>query len=126
MVQPFTPATAPSYPRALVATRFPYDREVRVALLGRLHKVLYACRDIRRIGAAAADICWVAMGGLDAYYETINVWDFAAAALIAREAGARVGHVGPLPAGQLEELWGHELVVTTAGIYDEFMALLRT
>ena len=110
---------------ALVGTGFPYNREGRVALLERLRKVLYACRDIRRIGAAAADICWVAMGRLDAYYETINTWDFAAAALIAREAGARVGHVGPLPDGEIEELWGRELVVTSAGIYDDFIELLR-
>jgi myo-inositol-1(or 4)-monophosphatase len=111
--------------RALVGTGFPYDRDGRVALLERLHKVLYHCRDIRRIGAAAVDICWVAMGRLDVYYETINAWDFAAAALIAREAGARVGHVGPVPDGELEELWGRELVIATADIYDEFVALLR-
>lgn len=113
-------------PRALVGTGFPYDREGRVALLDRLRKVLYACRDIRRIGAAAADICWVAMGRLDVYYETINTWDFAAAALIAREAGASVGHVQPVPAGELEELWGRELVVSTADIYEDFIALLRS
>lgn len=111
--------------RALVGTGFPYDRDGRVALLERLHKVLYHCRDIRRIGAAAADICWVAMGRLDVYYETINAWDFAAAALIAREAGATVGHVGLVPDGELEELWGRELVVATAEIYDEFVTLLR-
>lgn len=111
--------------RALIGTGFPYDRDGRVALLERLRKVLYACRDIRRIGSAAADICWVAMGRLDGYYETINPWDFAAAALIAREGGARVGHVGDVPADQLQELWGQELVVAAPGIYDALRALLR-
>ncbi len=111
--------------RALIGTGFPYDREGRVALLERLRKVLYACRDIRRIGSAAADICWVAMGRLDGYYETINPWDFAAAALIAREAGACVGHVGDVPEGQANELWGQDLVVAAPGIYEALLELLR-
>jgi len=58
--------------RALIGTGFPYDRDGRVALVDRLRTVLFACRDIRRIGSAAVDICWVAMGRLDGYYETIN------------------------------------------------------
>ena len=111
--------------RALIGTGFPYDRDGRVALVDRLRKVLFACRDIRRIGSAAADICWVAMGRLDGYYETIQPWDFAAAALIAREAGARIGHLGGVPAGQLPELWGRELVVAAPGIYTALRALLR-
>ena len=46
-------------------------------------------RDVRRIGSAALDLCMVAAGRLDAYYEDgLNVWDWAAGALIAAEAGA--------------------------------------
>jgi myo-inositol-1(or 4)-monophosphatase len=48
-------------------------------------------RDVRRFGSAALDLCHVAAGRLDAYYEHgLNVWDWAAAALIAAEAGAEV------------------------------------
>ena len=111
--------------RALIGTGFPYDQNGRVALVDRLRTVLFACRDIRRIGSAAVDICWVAMGRLDGYYETINSWDFAAAALIAREAGARVGHLGEVPEGQLPELWGQELVVAAPDIYAALRDLLR-
>ena len=111
--------------RALIGTGFPYDQNGRVALVDRLRTVLFACRDIRRIGSAAVDVCWVAMGRLDGYYETINPWDFAAAALIAREAGARVGHLGEVPEGQLPELWGQELVVAAPGIYAALRDLLR-
>jgi myo-inositol-1(or 4)-monophosphatase len=111
--------------RALIGTGFPYERDGRVALVDRLRKVLFACRDIRRIGSAAVDICWVAMGRLDGYYETIQPWDFAAAALIAREAGARIGHWGEVPAGQLPELWGRESVVAAPGIYAALCDLLR-
>ncbi len=78
--------------RALVGTGFGYAAERRRAqaevLLGLLPKV----RDIRRVGSAALDLCAVAAGRLDAYYERgLNPWDHAAGALIAREAGARVG-----------------------------------
>ena len=111
--------------RALIGTGFPYDRDGRVALVDRLRTVLFACRDIRRIGSAAVDICWVAMGRLDGYYETINSWDFAAATLIAREAGARVGHLGEVPEGQLPELWGQELVVAAPDIYAALRDMLR-
>jgi len=111
--------------RALIGTGFPYDQNGRVALVDRLRTVLFACRDIRRIGSAAVDVCWVAMGRLDGYYETINPWDFAAAALIAREAGARVGHLSEVPEGQLPELWGQELVVAAPGIYAALRDLLR-
>lgn len=111
--------------RALIGTGFPYDRDGRVELVDRLRRVLFACRDIRRIGSAAADICWVAMGRLDGYYETIKPWDFAAAALIARESGACVGHLGEVPEGQLPELWGRELVVAAPGIYEGLLDLLR-
>ena len=49
-------------------------------------------RDIRRAGAASIDICWVACGRLDAFYEQgLWPWDYKAAELIATEAGARVG-----------------------------------
>ena len=111
--------------RALIGTGFPYDRDGRVALVDRLRTVLFACRDIRRIGSAAVDICWVAMGRLDGYYETINPWDFAAAALIAREAGAHVGHLSKVPEGQWPELWGQELVIAAPGIYAALRDLLR-
>ena len=64
-------------------------------------------RDVRRIGSAALDLCMVAAGRLDAYYEHgLQVWDWAAGALIAAEAGARVR----LPAGRRTD-GARELVV---------------
>ena len=74
---------------ALVSTGFGYQparRAVQAALLAQL---LPLVRDVRRMGAAALDLCWVAAGRLDAHYEHgLNVWDWAAGALIAAEAGA--------------------------------------
>ena len=57
-----------------------------------LTAVLPDVRDVRRAGSAALDLCWLAAGRLDAFYEKgLAPWDFAAGALIATEAGARTG-----------------------------------
>lgn len=76
---------------ALVATGFGYDAGFRAQQAHVLQQVLPQVRDIRRAGSAALDLCSVAAGRVDAYYEAgMHVWDWAAGALIAREAGARV------------------------------------
>ncbi len=76
---------------ALVGTGFGYLPQRRAAQAAVLTGVLPQVRDIRRIGSAALDLCMVAAGRLDAHYEHgLNVWDWAAGALIAAEAGATV------------------------------------
>jgi fructose-1,6-bisphosphatase/inositol monophosphatase family enzyme len=86
---------------ALVATGFAYDPERRRRQAEVLIQVLPRIRDIRRIGAASVDLCSVACGRVDAYYERgLGPWDFAAGALIAAEAGAVVGDLaGGPPSG---------------------------
>jgi myo-inositol-1(or 4)-monophosphatase len=77
---------------ALVGTGFGYNPDRRRAQGGVLAELLPAIRDVRRAGSAALDLCSVASGRLDAYYEAgLNKWDFAAGALIATEAGAVCG-----------------------------------
>ena len=76
---------------ALVATGFGYSPERRAAQADLLTRVLPRVRDIRRAGAAALDLCWVAAGRVDAYYERgLNHWDWAAASLVVAEAGGEV------------------------------------
>ena len=83
---------------ALVATGFGYDPDVRAGQAELLRQVIPHVRDIRRAGAAAVDLCYVACGRLDGYYERgINHWDWAAGALIVREAG---GEIVPLEGGR--------------------------
>jgi myo-inositol-1(or 4)-monophosphatase len=78
--------------RALVATGFGYDARRRAHQAQVLAQILPRVRDIRRIGAAALDLCYVAEGRIDAYFEKgLNLWDLAAGELIATEAGVRVG-----------------------------------
>ena len=77
--------------RALIATGFAYDLDARPAQLAQLSELLNRIRDIRRNGAAAVDLCHVAMGALDGYFEKgLQEWDLAAGGLIASEAGAKV------------------------------------
>lgn len=76
---------------ALVATGFGYKPERRAQQAALLPKLLPAVRDIRRFGSAALDLCWVAGGRFDAYYESnLNEWDWAAGRLICQEAGGEV------------------------------------
>ncbi len=76
---------------ALVGTGFAYQRERRRRQGEIVARLLPDVRDLRRLGSCALDLCMVAAGRLDAYYEDgVHLWDWAAAALIASEAGAAV------------------------------------
>ena len=87
--------------RALIATGFSYDVADRDAQAKLVSKLLLEIRDLRRIGAGAADLCLVATGRLDAFYEKgLNEWDLAAGGLIATEAGAVVTGRNGGPAGK--------------------------
>lgn len=78
-------------PMALVGTGFGYRPDVRRRQGQIVAELLPQVRDLRRIGSCALDLCMVAAGRLDAYYEEgVHVWDWAAGALIAGEAGADV------------------------------------
>ncbi|HLH99319.1 MAG TPA: inositol monophosphatase family protein [Acidimicrobiales bacterium] len=83
---------------ALVGTGFSYDADRRAWQAAVLGHVLPRVRDIRRFGSAALDLCAVAAGQLDGYYEWgVHAWDIAAGTIICREAGGRVDvHPGGL------------------------------
>lgn len=77
--------------RALIGTGFGYTQSRRSGQARVLRTVLPKVRDIRRLGSCALDMCMVAEGSLDAYFERgVHDWDYAAGELIAVEAGARV------------------------------------
>lgn len=104
---------------AMVATGFGYDPAVRAGQADVLLRVLPRVRDIRRVGAAALDLCWCACGRYDAYYERgLNPWDVAAGALIASRSGLAVRDLAAAegePAGT---------AVAPAGLIDELLALI--
>ena len=84
------PSTVGDLSHAVVSTGFPVDKDVNPDNnLAEFSRVLPRVRGIRRLGSAAIDICYVAAGFLDAYWEmNLHEWDVAAAELIAAEAGA--------------------------------------
>lgn len=86
---------------ALVGTGFGYEADKRRSQGQVLAALLPQVRDVRRAGAAAVDLCFVAEGILDAYYESgINAWDQAAGQVIALEAGAVMSGMPGRPAGK--------------------------
>lgn len=118
-VRPLRCAAVDDLSMALLGTGFGYSRQRRATQAALLARLLPLVRDVRRIGSAALDLCMVAAGRLDAFYEHgLQPWDCAAGALIAAEAGARVS----LPANDIE---GAGLVLAAApGIADELLAAL--
>lgn len=87
------------FSRALIGTGFSYRAENRAAQAELLGELLPQIRDIRRIGSAALDLCAVAAGRIDGYFEHgLGPWDHAAGALIAARSGAVV-HMPRLSAG---------------------------
>ncbi len=105
---------------ALIGTGFGYAAERRREQAAVLLELLPRVRDIRRIGSAALDLCAIAAGRLDAFYERgLNAWDHSAGALVAREAGATVG--GPNGGRESSEL----LVAAPPALYEELAAALR-
>lgn len=105
---------------ALIATGFGYSADRRAKQGAVVARLLPAVRDIRRIGAAALDLCRVAEGTVDAYYERgLKPWDQAAGALIVREAGGVVSDLRGAAAGE------HMLVAAKADLAAALVAVLR-
>lgn len=88
----------PTLEASLLCTGFPYRRE-RISLnLRYFDRFVHRAQAVRRDGAAALDLCWVAMGRFDGFWELdLKPWDVAAGALIVREAGGRVSDLGGGP-----------------------------
>jgi myo-inositol-1(or 4)-monophosphatase len=104
---------------ALVGTGFGYRPDDRRRQAEQLVSVIAQVRDIRRLGSAAVDLCMVACGRLDAYYELhLNSWDAAAGELIAREAGAVTSDFAGGPARPAE------MVAAAPGIHSALIAAL--
>jgi myo-inositol-1(or 4)-monophosphatase len=94
------PSVRTQLDQSLVGTGFGYDAKRRAHQGAVLARLITRVRDIRRFGAAALDLCAVAEGTLDAYFEKgLNPWDHAAGGLIATEAGATVSGLRGAPPG---------------------------
>ena len=105
---------------ALVATGFSYQVERRQQQGRRVAAMLPRVRDVRRFGAAAPDLCYVAAGRVDVYFEQwLGPWDLAAGELIAREAGCRTGSLTGGPAGT------ESVLAANPALYPQIAALIQ-
>lgn len=97
---PITTGKPSGLAHSLIGTGFSYDSDLRALQVRILEALLPASRDVRCMGSAALNMCWVGCGRLDGYYEQhTQVYDYAAGGLIAAEAGAAVelpdaNHIG--------------------------------
>lgn len=110
--------------RALIATGFPHDRTNIESMLDRLKPLMRNFGDIRRLAAPALDICWVADGRLDGFFDRIRIWDVAAAGLIATEAGATMARL-KLP-GDKDADDGEDFLIASPQIFDRLRLVLET
>ena len=89
--EPITASKCEQLSRALVMTGFSYSADLRARQGHIVQGLLPEVRDIRCFGSAALELCWVACGRADGYFERdTKLWDYAAGALIAHEAGAQI------------------------------------
>jgi len=107
----------------LNAVGFPHDPsdEAIDHLLGVMGHLVRHTSGIRRLGSAAADLCYVACGRVDTFYhQGLSPWDVAAGGLIVEAAGGRVADFG----GGADWLYGRQIVATGPHIYDEFRQVM--
>jgi myo-inositol-1(or 4)-monophosphatase len=108
--------------QALIATGFPYDiRERLPETLGRMGRILASTQGLRRGGSAALDLCYVACGRLDGFYEeNLKPWDTAAGLLIVQEAGGRVTTFD----GGAYDIYSPNIVASNGYIHKQMIKLL--
>ncbi|KPL08711.1 hypothetical protein AMJ85_08140 [candidate division BRC1 bacterium SM23_51] len=107
---------------SLVATGLPYDRRERVdRYLGFWREIILRAHGLRRMGSAALDLCYVAAGIFDAYYEeSLSPWDWAAGMLIVQEAGGRVTDF----AGRPLQLHFKQCLASNGLVHEEMLEVL--
>ena len=116
--EPIAVSACASLPEALVTTGFSYQAEQRARQGEVAHRLLSRARDIRCFGSAALELCWVACARVDGYYQRdTEVWDRAAGALIAEEAGARV----EMPCPENDDL----AIASSPGIFEDLRSVVQ-
>ncbi len=108
---------------ALLVTGFAYDiRESPVNNLDHFTRFSLRAQGVRRVGAAALDLCYVACGRFDGYWELkLKPWDMAAGAVILEEAGGRLTDF----TGKVFSIYGKEIVASNGPIHEEMLTVLR-
>jgi myo-inositol-1(or 4)-monophosphatase len=120
--RPLRVSSAPKLIDALLVTGFPYDVHLRTSELVQMFSdFLGTARAVRRLGSAALDLCYVAAGRFDGFWEQhLKPWDVSAGALIAEEAGAKVTGMD----GSVFDPVAAHLVASNGRIHDEMLGVI--
>ncbi len=120
--EPVRVSDVPELSKALLATGFPYDSRERVDhYLSFWRPFILKAHGIRRLGSAALDLCWLAAGRLDGYWEeNLKPWDTAAGVIVVQEAGGLVTDFSGGP----YDLFGRETLASNGLIHREMSAIL--
>ncbi len=115
-------STEPKLERSLLATGFAYDvRTARKNNLGYFGRMIKAAQAVRRPGSAAIDLCWLACGRLDGFWELrLHPWDTAAAMLLVTEAGGRVTRVN----GRKYDIFSDDILASNGKIHKQMQKIL--
>ena len=120
-------STNSDFQRALISTGFPYsgaeNQDDLAWVIERLERILPHCQDIRRYGSASLDLCYVAKGSYDGFYEiNLNPWDVSAGSLIVQEAGGVISN----EFGKPHDMFKDKCIVASNGkIHKEFLEYLQ-
>lgn len=127
--QPIVVSQNPDLAHSLLATGFPYDRRQNVDQYLSIFKAfIMRVHGIRRTGAAALDLAYVACGRLDGFWENkLRTWDVAASALVLEEAGGKLSDFGgmPLKVSDPHTDWVSQMAASNGFIHDEMIEVLR-
>lgn len=120
--KPIAPSRVTELKRALVVTGFPYDRSPTRSNLPEWAALIAAAQGTRRLGSAALDLCFVACGWLDVYWERmLHPWDLVAGAAIVEAAGGRATELD----GTAFEGETGRVLATNGNLHEQMMTLLR-
>ncbi|MCP4107296.1 MAG: inositol monophosphatase [Desulfobacteraceae bacterium] len=121
--KPINVSNTEAVSESLLVTGFPYNfKEIFDPLIARFSNCLRASQAVRRLGSAALDLCFVACGRFDGFWEqNLNPWDTAAGMLIAKEAGAKVTDFSDRPFSIAKK----EILATNSKIHSEMISLLE-
>jgi myo-inositol-1(or 4)-monophosphatase len=121
--RPIHVSKAGSLVESMLVTGFPYDIHTRVPeIVGLFAEFVGRARAVRRLGSAALDLCYVAAGRMDGFWEQdLKPWDISAGTIIVEEAGGRVTDF----AGEPYTSRRHQLLATNAAIHDEMLKVTQ-
>ncbi len=120
---PIHVSPTPTLDQSLVLTGFPYDRRKRSEYYLRFYQAfMMRTQGVRRVGSASLDLCYVACGRADAFWEwRLHPWDTAAGSLIVEEAGGKMSNF----TGQTFDITGEQTLATNGLLHQETLDVLR-